>query len=137
MLMIDPKNTAQRLAALSGIGVRIAVDDFGTGYASLSYLREFPVDILKIDRSFVAQVATSGGTSFLDALIQLGNSLGLLTIAEGIEHVSQLEHVKGLGCDWGQGFLFSKPLPPEHVENVVKRSIYDLGTALAPTGAAS
>ena len=90
MLMIDPKVTAQRLEALSNIGVRIAIDDFGTGYASLSYLREFPADILKIDRSFVAQLATSTGTTFLDALIQLGKSLGLVTIAEGIEQVSQL-----------------------------------------------
>ncbi|HMK96340.1 MAG TPA: EAL domain-containing protein, partial [Acidimicrobiales bacterium] len=83
MLMMDSKMTAQRLAALSGLGVRIAIDDFGTGYSSISYLREFPVDILKIDRSFVDQLATGTGTNFLDALVHLGKTLGLLTIAEG------------------------------------------------------
>jgi len=134
MLMIDPKVTAHCLAALSNIGVRIAVDDFGTGYASLSYLREFPVDILKIDRSFVAQVVSSTGTNFLDALIQLGKSLGLVTIAEGIEQMLQLNHVKHLGCDWGQGFLFSKPLPAQEVEEIVRRSRYNVGCTLAPMG---
>jgi diguanylate cyclase (GGDEF)-like protein len=131
MLMIDPKVTAQRLEALSNIGVRIAIDDFGTGYASLSYLREFPADILKIDRSFVAQLATSTGTTFLDALIQLGKSLGLVTIAEGIEQVSQLSHLKAKGCDWGQGFLFSEPLPAEEVEQLIRYLRYDMAGSLS------
>jgi len=131
MLMIDPKVTAQRLEALSNIGVRIAIDDFGTGYASLSYLREFPADILKIDRSFVAQLATSTGTTFLDALIQLGKSLGLVTIAEGIEQVSQLSHLKAKGCDWGQGFLFSEPLPAEEVEQLIRSLRYDMAGSLS------
>jgi EAL domain-containing protein (putative c-di-GMP-specific phosphodiesterase class I) len=127
MLMIDPKMTAKRLSALAALGVRIAVDDFGTGYASLSYLREFPADILKIDRSFVAYLATSTGTDFLDALVQLGKSLGLLTIAEGIEQASQLEHLKQEGCDWGQGFLFSEPLPPEEIERALGGTGYLVG----------
>ncbi|MFZ2056508.1 MAG: EAL domain-containing protein [Acidimicrobiales bacterium] len=118
MLMIDSETTAQRLTALSDLGVRIAIDDFGTGYSSISYLREFPADILKIDQSFVAHLDTSAGTSFLDALIQLGKSLGLLTIAEGIEQMSQLKHLKQEGCDWGQGYLFSKPLLPEKLEQI-------------------
>jgi diguanylate cyclase (GGDEF)-like protein len=122
MLMIDPKVTAERLSALSGLGVQIAIDDFGTGYASLSYLREFPADILKIDRSFVAHLATSTGTNFLDALIHLGKTLGLLTIAEGIEEGSQLKHLKHQGCDLGQGFLFSKPLPAEEIEKLISVS---------------
>jgi diguanylate cyclase (GGDEF)-like protein len=132
MLMIDPKITARRLAALSKLGVRIAIDDFGTGYASLSYLREFPADILKIDRSFVSQLASSSGPNFLDALIQLGKSLDLVTIAEGIEQMSQLEHVKKEGCDWGQGFLFSKPVPPKQVEQILRRSRYDVGSSSDP-----
>ncbi|MGA3214493.1 MAG: EAL domain-containing protein [Acidimicrobiales bacterium] len=119
ILMLDPKATARCLSALSDLGVRIAIDDFGTGYASLAYLREFPVDILKIDRSFVAQLATSTGTNFLDALIQLGKSLGLLTIAEGIEETPQLRHLKQEGCDQGQGFLFSKPLPAGEIEQII------------------
>jgi len=132
MLMIDPKITAQRLAALSKLGVRIAIDDFGTGYASISYLREFPADILKIDRSFVSQLASSNGPNFLDALIHLGKSLDLVTIAEGIEQVSQLEHVKQEGCDWGQGFLFSKPVPPKQVEQILRRSGYEVGSGSEP-----
>ena len=124
MLMIDPKTTARHLSALSELGVHIAIDDFGTGYASISYLREFPVDILKIDRSFVSQLPTSADTNLLDALIQLGKSLGLVTIAEGIEEISQLQHIKHQGCDWGQGFLFAKPLPPGEIEQVIARARY-------------
>jgi diguanylate cyclase (GGDEF)-like protein len=132
MLMIDPKITAQRLEALAKLGVRIAIDDFGTGYASLSYLREFPANILKIDRSFVAQLGTAAGPNFLDALIHLGKSLDLVTIAEGIEQTSQLEHVKEQGCDWGQGFLFSKPLPPRQVEQILRRSRFHVGNPSDP-----
>jgi diguanylate cyclase (GGDEF)-like protein len=136
-LMNDSKLTAQRLAALSGLGVRIAIDDFGTGYASLSYLREFPADILKIDRSFVAPMASSSDTSFLDALIHLGKSLGLVTIAEGIEQTAQLSHVKEQGCDWGQGFLFSKPLPAKEIEEIIRFSRYSVGSGFAPPVAVS
>jgi EAL domain-containing protein (putative c-di-GMP-specific phosphodiesterase class I) len=121
MLMIDPRMTAQRLSALSDLGVRIAIDDFGTGYASLSYLREFPTDILKIDRSFVTRSTTETGINFLDALIHLGRTLGLQTIAEGIEESSQLKHVKLQGCDLGQGFLFSEPLPADEIVDLVSR----------------
>jgi diguanylate cyclase (GGDEF)-like protein len=136
-LTIDPKMTAQRLLALSELGVRIAIDDFGTGYSSLSYLREFPVDILKIDRSFVAQQVTSEDTNFLDALIHLGKSLGLLTIAEGIEQISQLKHLREQGCDWGQGFLFSKPLPPEEIAQILDRASYLVENSLGPVGTPS
>ena len=126
-LMIDPKMTAQRLVALSNLGVRVAIDDFGTGYASLSYLREFPADILKIDRSFVSPLGSSTDTNFLDALIHLGKSLGLTTIAEGIEQTSQLDHVKQQGCDCGQGFLFAKPLPAREIEEVIRSAHYTVG----------
>ena len=119
MLMLDPKTTAKRLSSLSVLGVHIAIDDFGTGYASISYLREFPADILKIDRSFVSRLGTSTGNNFLDALVHLGKSLGLLTVAEGIEEMSQLKHLKHQGCDWGQGFLFAKPLPAEEIGEII------------------
>jgi diguanylate cyclase (GGDEF)-like protein len=122
MLMTDSKMTAQRLSALSGLGVRIAIDDFGTGYASISYLREFPADILKIDRSFVAQLGTATGDNFLNALIHLGKSLDLVTIAEGIEQTSQLDHLKHESCERGQGYLFSKPLPAEEIEQILRAS---------------
>ncbi|MGA2530233.1 MAG: EAL domain-containing protein [Acidimicrobiales bacterium] len=130
MLMINSNIAAQRLVALSELGVRVAIDDFGTGYASLSYLREFPADVLKIDRSFVSQLTTSSGSNFLDALIHLGKSLGLKTIAEGIEETAQLDHVKRQGCDWGQGFLFSKPVPPEDIRQIIRRSHYEVGSSL-------
>ena len=117
--MTDAKMTGQRLSALSRLGVQIAIDDFGTGYSSISYLREFPADILKVDKSFVAHLGTSTGDNFLDALIHLGKSLGLTTIAEGIELVSQLEHLKQEGCDRGQGYLFSKPVPAEDIGRII------------------
>jgi len=119
MLMIDSKMTARRLAALSQLGVRIAIDDFGTGYSSISYLREFPADVLKIDKSFVAHLGTSSGDDFLDALIHLSKSLGLLTVAEGIEQTSQLEHLKHEGCDRGQGYLFARPGSADEIERLI------------------
>lgn len=137
MLMIEPKTTARHLSALSDLGVHISIDDFGTGYASISYLREFPVDILKIDQSFVSRLLISADTNLLDALVQLGNSLGLVTVAEGIEEMSQLKHLKHQGCDWGQGFLFSKPLPPEDIAHVITDACYLVGDSLPSTKAIS
>ena len=129
MLMTDSKLTAQRLSALSGLGVRIAMDDFGTGYASISYLREFPADVLKIDRSFVAQLGTTTGDNFLNALIHLGKSLDLVTIAEGIEQTSQLDHLEPPeSCQRGQGYLFSKPLPAEEIEAILRTSPSNTGS---------
>ena len=137
MLMIEPKTTARHLSALSDLGVHISIDDFGTGYASISYLREFPVDILKIDQSFVSRLLISADTNLLDALVQFGNSLGLVTVAEGIEEMSQLKHLKHQGCDWGQGFLFSKPLPPEDIAHVITDACYLVGDSLPSTKAIS
>jgi EAL domain-containing protein (putative c-di-GMP-specific phosphodiesterase class I) len=77
------------------------------------------------------------GSNFLDALIHLGKSLDLVTIAEGIEETSQLDHVKRQGCDWGQGFLFSKPLPPEDIRQIIRRSRYEVGSSLAPRATVS
>jgi len=136
MVMIDPKMTAQYLSALSNLGIHIAVDNFGTGYSSISCLREFPVDTLKIDRSVVTRV-TSGDTGFLDALIRVGKSLNLVTIAEGIEELSQLKHVKHQGCEQGQGFLFCKPLPPEEIERIIKYGHYLVGGVQPSIGVVS
>ncbi|HVC24820.1 MAG TPA: EAL domain-containing protein [Acidimicrobiales bacterium] len=126
MLLADTATTARRLRALKRLGVQIAIDDFGTGYSSLSYLREFPVDVLKIDRSFVARLDSEDGQNFLDALIHLGRYLGLSTIAEGVEDESQLAHLRGEECEWGQGFLFSRPLDADAVL-AAARSARDLG----------
>ena len=110
-LMRDPEATARRLAVLKALGVRVAIDDFGTGYSSLAYLRQFPVDVLKIDRSFVESVATSKASlALVHTLIQLGGLLEVETLAEGIEDDAQLACLRREGCDHGQGFLFSRPL---------------------------
>jgi EAL domain-containing protein (putative c-di-GMP-specific phosphodiesterase class I) len=108
-------NSAETLATLHKLkaqGLRIALDDFGTGYSSLSYLRSFPFDKLKIDKSFVRDAtATHGSKSIVRAVIGLGRSLGMTTIAEGVETVEQLDHMRAEGCNEAQGFLFSHPVP--------------------------
>ena len=101
----------------SRLGVLVSIDDFGTGYSSMSYLRRFPIDKLKIDRSFISEV-TSNATdeSIVRAIISLAHSLKLKVIAEGVETAAQLECLKALGCDQYQGFLRSAALPPAELE---------------------
>jgi diguanylate cyclase (GGDEF)-like protein len=116
-LMSDAEATAKRLHKLKQLGVRIAIDDFGTGYSSLAYLRQFPVDALKIDRSFISGIAGSkGSTALIHTLVQLGKTLDIETLAEGIEEQSQLETLQREHCDHGQGFLFSRPLDVNAIE---------------------
>jgi diguanylate cyclase (GGDEF)-like protein len=116
-LMRDAQATAKRLVMLKGLGVRIAIDDFGTGYSSLAYLRQFPADALKIDRSFISGIAASKeSTAFIRTLVQLGKALDIETLAEGIEDQSQLETLQREHCDQGQGFLFSRPLDVAAIE---------------------
>jgi diguanylate cyclase (GGDEF)-like protein len=106
-----------RLAALKAIGVRVAIDDFGTGYSSLAYLQQFPVDTLKIDRSFISTMADSPESgSLIRTLVQLGKSLGLETLAEGIEETEQYSALERAHCDSGQGYLFARPLEADAVE---------------------
>jgi len=94
--------------------VRIAIDDFGTGYSSLAYLRQFPVDALKIDRSFISAIAdTPAAGELIHTLVQLGKALCLETFAEGIESRDQFERLQHEGCDSGQGFMYARPLDPE------------------------
>jgi EAL domain-containing protein (putative c-di-GMP-specific phosphodiesterase class I) len=119
-LMQDPDAATTRIASLKAIGVRIAIDDFGTGYASLTYLRRFHVDAIKIDRSFVASMADSTESAVIvRTLVQLGKSLGIETVAEGIEARQQLKHLQREDCDSGQGFLFARPLSPEALQALV------------------
>jgi diguanylate cyclase (GGDEF)-like protein len=116
-LMRDPEAAIGRLRALKQLGVRIAIDDFGSGYSSLAYLREFPADALKIDRSFVSEIAASDhSATLIRTLVQLGSSLGIETLAEGIEDHAQLVRLQREQCDQGQGFLFSRPLDVRAVE---------------------
>ena len=115
MLVTDSAKTAEVLKRLKGLGVKVAIDDFGTGYASLSYLREFPVDLIKIDKSFVDPLVdpATEGSAFVRSIIRLAHELNLSTIAEGIEHQVQREVLTALGCDSAQGYLLSKPLTAE------------------------
>ena len=100
--------------------MKIAIDDFGTGYSSLAYLQRFPADLVKIDRSFVQAASRSQDSSALvHTLVQLGASLRLATIAEGIEEQDQLDAVLRQNCDYGQGYLFSRPVPPEKLEELL------------------
>ncbi len=116
-IMRDTALMVDRLVALKGLGVRIAIDDFGTGYSSLAYLRQFPVDILKIDRSFISSLATTRDSSLLiHTLVQFGKALGLETIAEGIEEEGQIDPLLAEQCDTGQGFLYGRPLSPTQLD---------------------
>ncbi len=106
-----------RLAAIKSTGVRIAIDDFGTGYSSLAYLQQFPVDTLKIDRSFISAMADSPESgALIRTLVQLGKTLGLETLAEGIEETEQYSRLEREHCDSGQGFLYARPLEVDAVE---------------------
>jgi len=112
VLLASGEHTQQRLVALKASGITLALDDFGTGYASLSYLQHFPVDIVKIDRSFTATIeSTTADLVLLRGIVDLGNALGLRLVAEGIQTPGQHEIVRGLGCHSAQGFYFGYPTP--------------------------
>jgi diguanylate cyclase (GGDEF)-like protein/PAS domain S-box-containing protein len=113
ILMKRPESTGSTLKLLREKGVRVAIDDFGTGYSSLSYLRKFPLDVLKIDQSFIRQLSTTPDeTSIVSAIINIGRSLNLRLIAEGIETPEQLAFLQASQCDEGQGYLFGQPMAP-------------------------
>ena len=116
-LMRDVEQTARRLSAIKDLGVRIAIDDFGTGYSSLAHLQRFPVDALKIDRSFVSGLSRNKeGETLIQTLVQLGKALSIKTFAEGIEQQQELALLREQDCDNGQGFLFARPLDPDEAE---------------------
>jgi predicted signal transduction protein with EAL and GGDEF domain len=116
LLIADVDTIAISLAELDALGVRLAIDDFGTGYSSLSYLRRLPVDSLKIDKSFIDEVASSPDAAALThAIINLATTFELATVAEGIERLDQLQRLCELGCQSGQGYYFAKPLDEEQL----------------------
>ncbi|TAL12323.1 MAG: EAL domain-containing protein [Chloroflexota bacterium] len=106
----DTSATIARLEEIRALGVRIAIDDFGTGYSSLGYLRRFRVDILKVAKEFIGETDNPDEWPFAAAIVALGRALGMTIIAEGIEEHAQLAHLRGLGCELGQGYLFARPL---------------------------
>jgi EAL domain-containing protein (putative c-di-GMP-specific phosphodiesterase class I) len=120
VLMQDREAAAATLWQLKALGVRIAIDDFGTGYSSLAYLRRFPIDILKIAREFVDGLGRDENDDVITrAIVELAGTLGLQTIAEGIETSDQQDFVTALGCDLGQGYLFSRPVDAEEAVAVL------------------
>jgi len=122
-IMRNAEATVNRLRRLKELGVMIAIDDFGTGYSSLAYLRQFPVDILKIDGSFVAAMDGSpDSAALIHTLVELGRILGLITLAEGIEEPSQLHGLRAELCDRGQGYLVSAPVPPAELGALLRRA---------------
>ena len=119
----EAESVLERMLELKALGIRFAIDDFGTGYSSLSYLRRFPIDILKLDKSFVDDVAVSSEDgAFAETIVQLGKNLHLQTIAEGIEHAPQLEVLRALGCQLGQGFYFTKGLQASEIDDLFLRN---------------
>jgi diguanylate cyclase (GGDEF)-like protein/PAS domain S-box-containing protein len=117
VVMSDIDMVIKRLKELKELGISIAIDDFGTGYSSLAYLRQLPVDILKIDKAFIDAAASGdpGGDAIMRAIVHLSEGLHLKTIAEGVEDADQALHIKELGCQSAQGFLFSRPMPPDEI----------------------
>jgi diguanylate cyclase (GGDEF)-like protein len=122
-LMRDSERTAERLRAIKALGVRLSIDDFGTGYSSLAYLQRFPVDELKIDRSFISQLAGSGqGGALIRTFVELGRALDIETTAEGIEDEAQLSRLRAERCDIGQGYLFARPMPADRCQEFLERA---------------
>jgi EAL domain-containing protein (putative c-di-GMP-specific phosphodiesterase class I) len=122
LLLENNEHTLTMLRRLRELGVRIALDDFGTGYSALSYLRKFPLDRIKIDRSFVTDITTqSDQVVIVQAVLSIARALGMTVTAEGVETPIQKEFLQSLGCDEAQGFLFGKPVPFEQLADVIAK----------------
>ncbi|HTK16192.1 MAG TPA: EAL domain-containing protein [Acidimicrobiia bacterium] len=122
-LMKDPVAAGVGLERLSKLGVRLAVDDFGTGYSSLAYLQQFPIDLLKIDRSFVNDVLTKSGSLLVQAIVQISHTLGLVPVAEGVESQAQADALVEFGCDLAQGFHLGRPADASATGELLRRSM--------------
>ena len=119
--MDDPELAALSLEQIKGLGVRVAIDDFGAGYSSLNYLNRFPIDTLKIDRSFVSSMFSNDKSlEIVRMLTELARSLGMDIIAEGIEEEAQADQLRVFGCDYGQGFLYARPVPARQAMALIK-----------------
>ena len=114
-MMVNHEAVLSVLSNLREYGVRIAIDDFGTGYSSLSYLKDLPVDVLKIDKSFVDELATEGGKALVETISTMARTLGLETVAEGVEQHDQVQELVEAGCRYAQGFYFSRPVSPDQI----------------------
>jgi EAL domain-containing protein (putative c-di-GMP-specific phosphodiesterase class I) len=142
LLLVDLPRTVRILAELRALGLRLAVDDFGTGYSSLSYLENLPVDILKIDKSFVDRIGEAIPDSLdpaagrqpvmVSAISQLGHALDLQLVAEGIEQAEQATTLRGLACQYGQGYYFAKPLTSDDLAGLLRQQADEPGWSLDP-----
>jgi diguanylate cyclase (GGDEF)-like protein len=134
-LMRDVAAAGERLNEIRALGVRIAIDDFGTGYASLSHLQRMPVDILKIDGSFIAALGTGHGRELLEAILGVGQALSLTVIAEGVETQTQLTALQEIGCELAQGYLLGRPCAPDTVEEMLTGRLRRTPTSVAARSA--
>lgn len=127
VLMRDPQATTRALNQIKGLGVNIAVDDFGTGYSSLGYLKQFPVDVLKIDRSFIAELpGEPDDGAIIRAIVSMAHNLEISVVAEGVETREQFAYLRECGCDFVQGFLFGRPMPAAQVAREMNLAAADL-----------
>jgi EAL domain-containing protein (putative c-di-GMP-specific phosphodiesterase class I) len=121
--MHDVESAIALLLSLKDVGIRLSMDDFGTGYSSLSYLHRFPLDTLKVDQSFVRHMEHNPEEdTIVRTIVMLGHNLGMDVIAEGIETAEQLAKLRSLGCEYGQGYFFSKPLPSDQATELLKKA---------------
>ena len=125
-IMTDAETNIEKLRQLKALGIGLAVDDFGTGYSSLSYLKRFPIDTLKIDQSFLADLDTTDGAAIIDAILALAETLNLRSIAEGIENEHHMAYLVNNGCQLLQGYYFSRPLYPEDVPQALQENYLEL-----------
>ncbi|HWI65582.1 MAG TPA: EAL domain-containing protein [Symbiobacteriaceae bacterium] len=127
VMMRDAEATVQTLRRLKALGLQLAVDDFGQGYSSLSYLKRFPIDVLKIDRAFVEKLGQDPqDTAIVEAIIRLARTLGLSVTGEGVETGGQVHHLRAMGCELGQGFYFARPQPPEAIAPLLSGEVSTL-----------
>ena len=120
-VMNSASETINKLVKLKQLGFKLSIDDFGTGYSSLSYLVRFPLDVLKIDRSFIQHICSlDDKQAVVDAIIQMSHRLKMKVVAEGVESAQQVELLKQMGCDFIQGFYYSKPLPMDELLDFIQ-----------------
>ena len=132
--MEDPARALETLERLHQLGIRLSIDDFGTGHSSLAYIRKLPVKEMKIDRSFVRNmVADKDDAVIVRSTIELGHNMGLKVVAEGVEDHAALMLLTKLGCDEAQGYFIAKPLPPEEYEAWLRRRL-EIGDKLTESG---
>ena len=124
MIVEDAKSTSAMLSELRALGVQVQIDDFGTGYSSLGYLQRLPIDTLKIDRTFVSRIGNNGsGAEIVQTIMALAHDLGMKVVAEGIETDEQLSSLKSMDCEFGQGYLFTRPVDSQAIQALLLESV--------------